>query len=118
MDGDRIPAAPLDDDGAAQERADRRGLHIEPASEQRESRELRLEVRGAFVELRPTVDEEADDAPLEQDRVDVTELEGGQTGGGGRLPEGGQPVVPGVTLDQQDGRGTRPDERDHEIVEL
>src|SRR6185503_10048666 len=106
MDGDRIPAAPLDDDGAAQERADRRGLHIEPASEQRESRELRLEIRGAFVELRPTVDEEADDAPLEQDRVDVTEL------------EGGQPGVPGVTLDQQDGRGTRPDERDHEIVEL
>ena len=71
MDGDRVAAAALDDDGAAEERADRRRLDVEPATQQREPGELGLEVGRPPIELGPAVDEEADDAAFERDRVGV-----------------------------------------------
>ena len=96
VDRDRVASAALDHDGPTEERTDRRGLHVEPATEQGEPGELRLEVRGAAIELGAPVDEEADDAALERDRIDPTEVEGGQPGGRGGVAERRQAVVAGV----------------------
>ena len=48
----------------------------------------------------------------------VAELEGGQARRSGCLGERRQPIVPGVAVDEQHGRGTCPDQRDGEVVDL
>ena len=118
MDRDRVASAALDHDGPAEEGADRRRLHVEPATQQGEPGELRLQVRGAPIELGAPVDEEADHAPLERDRIDPAELEGGQAGGRGGVAERRQSIVACVPFDQEDGRYAGVRERDDQVVDL
>jgi hypothetical protein len=80
MHRDRVAALPFDDDRPPEECPDRRGLHIQPAAEEREARELGLQVRGPPVELRATIDEEADDAALDRDGIGSTQMQRRQAG--------------------------------------
>ena len=118
MDGDRVAAPALDDDGPPEERADGRGLDVEPATEQREAGQLRLQVRRAAVELGAPVHEEPDDAALEGGRIGPSEVERGQPGGVGRVADGLERVAAGIALDQQHGRHAGPRERDRQVVDL
>ena len=62
----RSPCGPFDGDPTTQRGADGRREGIQSVAAQRQSREVALEVLGLAVELRPLVDEEPDDAPLER----------------------------------------------------
>ena len=119
VDGDRVASAALDDDGPAEERADRRRLHVETATQQGEPGELRLEVGRTPIQLRPAVDEEPDDAPLER-RPDRCAPAAGRSGPAvvAASPSASSAIVPGVALDEQHGRHTGPGQRDGELVDL
>ena len=65
----RSPCGPSMATAAPEDRPDGGRQRVEPVAAQREPGEVALEVLGLPVELRPLVDEEADDAALERDRV-------------------------------------------------
>ena len=118
MDGDRVAAPSLDDDRAPQERADRRGLHVEAPAQQREPRELRLEVGGAPVQLRAAIDEEPDHAPFQGHRIHPAQLQGGQPGRRHGFAERRQHLAAGLALDEQHGRHAGARQGDGELLDL
>ena len=118
VDGDRVAAPSLDDDRAPQERADRRGLHVQAPAQQGEPRELRLEVGGAAVQLRAAIDEEPDDAPLQGHRIHPAQLEGGEPGRRHGFAERRQHLAAGLALDEQHGRHTGTRQGDGELLDL
>ena len=75
MDGERVAPTSFDGHGAPQEGADLRGKDVEPAAHEREAGETALEQRALALQLTATVDEEADEGPLQDARIDAREAE-------------------------------------------
>ena len=118
MDRDRVAPTALDHDRPAQERTNRRREHVEAPPEQRESRQLALEVGGPTVQLRPTVDEEADHAALERDRVGPADAQDRQARVRRGRAERLDGLGPAVTVDKDDRRDLRPRERRGQLIGL
>ena len=89
-----------------------------PAAQQREPRELRLEVRGAAVQLGAAIDEEADHAPLEGHRIRPAQPQGGQPGRRHGSPSAAERLAARLALDEQHGRHTGTGQGDGELLDL
>ena len=69
MDHQRVAAASFDHHRPAEEAADRRRQDVEAPAEQGQPGEFPFELARPLVELRPAVDEIADHAALDLDRI-------------------------------------------------
>ena len=117
MDHQRVAAAAFDHHRPAEEAADRRRQDVEAAAEQGQPGEFPFELAGPLVELGPAVDEIADHAALDLDRISPGEPERDQPRLHSGPTERVEQVIGIAVIDQQDRRDMGPDERPDELAD-
>ena len=106
MDCQRVPAAPLEHRCAAEERAERADEHGEVTAAEGELLQPTFQGGGLVIELRATVDQPADHAPLHAPGVRAGDLEDRQAVSAGRGNKLGEMRPDGVIrADNEDRRG-------------